>query len=197
MKKNNVISVVLFFSLLFLTLMVCSPLSAEVKMDDYKKVIQETAQSLKLDGTLDGSEAEDMGDVTYTHFLVKDKSNIVIQCTVFRTKKVRDDVVGIATAHTEVAKEIYNDVPTTKTETHTIQGVKVIEADTPAYRYETVMYNAEIPRVRSMRVDLPPLAYCSVTTHGGPNSEPYMVVLLEHLQNAGLLSGEVVEGVEE
>jgi uncharacterized protein YbaA (DUF1428 family) len=197
MKKNKVISVVLLFSLFFLTLMVCSPLSAEVKMDAYKKVIQETAQSLKLDGTLNVSEEEDMGDVTYTHVLVKDTSSLVIKCMVFRTKKIRDAVMGIATAHTEVAEEIYDSVPTPKTKTHTIQGVKVVEADTPAYLYESVMYNAEMPRVRSMRVNLSPLADCSVTTNGGPNPEPYMVVLIDHLLKAGLLSGEVVEGVEE
>ena len=195
MKKNKVISVVLLFSLFVLTLMVCSPLSAAVKMDDYKKVIQETAQSLKLDGTLDVSEVGDMGDVTYTHALVKDKSSVVIKCMVFRTIRVRDAVMGIATAHTEVGKEIYGSVPTPKTKTHTIQGVKVVESDTPAHRYESRVSSVEMPRVRSMRVKLSPLADCSVTTYGGPNPKPYMVVLLEHLLNAGLLSGGVVEGV--
>ena len=187
MKKNKVISSALLFSLLVLALMAYSLLSVAAQLEDYKKVILETAQSLQLDGTLNVSESEDMSEVTYSQSLIEGETSIVIQCVVYGSEEVRDVFVAMATAMAESAKEMYDSVPATNTETHTIQGITVIEQDTPAYLYGTVMYSVEMPQVRSMYVELSPLASCSVSTYGGPDPKPYMVALLEHLQDADLL----------
>jgi len=80
MKKSKVISLVLLFSLLVSALMVCSLLSVAAQIEDYKKAILETAQSLQLDGTLNVSESEEMSEVTYSQFLIEGETSIVIQC---------------------------------------------------------------------------------------------------------------------
>ena len=190
MKKNKVISSALLFSLLVLALMAYSLLSVAAQLEDYKKVILETAQSLQLDGTLNVLESEEMSEVTYSQSLIEGETSIVIQCVVYGSEEVRDVFVAMATAMAESAKEMYDSVPATNTETHTIQGITVIEQDTPAYLYGTVMYSVEMPQVRSMYVELSPLASCSVSAYGGPDPKPYMVALLEHLQDADLLPEE-------
>ena len=190
MKKSKVISLALLFSLLVSALMACSLLSVAAQIEDYKKVILETAQSLQLDGTLNVLESEEMSEVTYSQSLIEGETSIVIQCVVYGSEEVRDVFVAMATAMAESAKEMYDSVPATNTETHTIHGITVIEQDTPAYLYGTVMYSVEMPQVRSMYVELSPLASCSVSTYGGPDPKPYMMALLEHLQDADLLPGE-------
>ena len=187
MRKSKVISLTLLLSLLVLALMVCSLLSVAAQIEDYKKVILETAQSLQLDGTLDVLESEEMSEVTYSQSLIEGETSIVIQCLVYGTEEVRDGLLALGAAMAEAAKEMYDSVPTTNTETHIIQGITVIEQDTPAYLYETVIYSVEMPQVRSMYVELSPLVSCSVSTYGGPDPKPYMVALLDHLQDAHLL----------
>lgn len=190
MNKNKVISLVLLFSLLVSALMVCSLLSVAAQIEDYKKVILETAQSLQLDGTLNVSESEEMSEVTYLQSIIEGETSVVIQCMVYGTEEVRDAILALGAAMAEAAEEMYDNVPATNTETHTIQGITVIEQDTPAYLYETVIYSVEMPQVRSMYVELSPLVSCSVSTYGGPDPKPYMVALLEHLRDADLLPGE-------
>lgn len=190
MRKSKVISLTLLLSLLVSALMACSLLSVAAQIEDYKKVILETAQSLQLDGTLDVWESEEMSEVTYLQSIIEGETSVVIQCMVYGTEEVRDAILALGAAMAEAAEEMYDNVPATNTETHTIQGITVIEQDTPAYLYETVMYSVEMPQVRSMYVELSPLASCAVSTYGGPDPKPYMVALLEHLQDADLLPGE-------
>jgi hypothetical protein len=83
MNKNKVISLVLLSSLLVSALMVCSLLSVAAQIEDYKKVILETAQSLQLDGTLSVSESEDMSEVTYLQSIIEGETSVVIQCVVY------------------------------------------------------------------------------------------------------------------
>ncbi len=177
---------------LFLLLVVSLPLSAAGRMERYEEVLQKTAADSGFDPTLTVSGKE--GQEFYTINLAHPSKGVTLGCMVFRDKQSKKALFAVANTFGKAAEKIYGTTPEIKKHRRILEGIKVLESDSPAHDYKNEVMKWAMPRTRGMRVDLTPLVSFSVTVIGGASPEPYMVHLLKNLKATGLLTPEE-EGV--
>jgi hypothetical protein len=185
-----------FVAAVLLLLTVCLPLTATSRMERYKQVLRKTAADLNFSEEMKvtGSETGEMYDLSIPHSLASGKKSVTLKLVSYQSEKVKKAFLEIVKVFGKASKEVYGSTPRMTTTNRTLDGIKIVESDSPAHTYKSQVMNVTMPRIRGMTVNITPLISFSVTTMGGPDPRPYMAQLLKNLKEAGLLE-PIEEGV--
>jgi len=166
--------------------------ASTARQDAFYRAIQKTGEIHGFNGNLLLNEQDSGCQIDYSHGDGQTLS-INIKYSSFDTKDQKDAFYIMAKAFGEMGKEIYENIPPTKTSKKVIEGIKVTLTDFPGGHLKSPMYTADVPRSRSAYFSPSDTDTIYITAVGPQEPVSVMKTLILQLKAEGLV-GQVEDG---